>query len=85
MAEQIESLSDRRAGGPAKYPWDLWMNGGAWRIEQGEDYEIHPNAMGGSIRRRADRLGKRARVHVFPNGRIEFQVFERQSAGEAAA
>ena len=78
MATQISSLSERRVGGPAKYPWDQWMDGGAWRIQKGEDFASEPHSMASTIRKRADQFGKRAIVHVFDDGRVEFQVVERE-------
>jgi hypothetical protein len=80
MAKQIASLSDRRVGGPAKYPWDRWLNGHAWRIRRGEDFDVEPQSMSSLIRKHADRQGKRATVHVFDDGRVEFQACERERA-----
>lgn len=84
MATPIESLSERRVGGPRKYPWDTWQDGQAWRIRRGEDFETSPTSMAGSIRKYAERYGLRVRAHVFVDA-VEFQFSTLETSAAAAA
>ena len=41
MAEKIEELPMIANGGgrPAKYPWAEWLDGSAWKLTRGVDFE----------------------------------------------
>lgn len=81
MAERIEAVS---IGRPALYPWAEWMDGGAWRIRRGEDFEVAAWVMAQMIRNRAHREGLLATARVVENGAaVEFQ-FALEQAEQAA-
>ncbi len=42
MADVITEIEWPRTGKTWKYPWNLWLNGQAWRLEQGVDFECKP-------------------------------------------
>lgn len=59
----------------ATYPWDEWLDGDIWRIEEGTDFNTHPLMMERIIRTRA--TGRKARVqikHLPKNGDGPFGV-----------
>jgi hypothetical protein len=50
----------------AVYPWDEWLDGDIWQIEQGEDFETHPLMMERIIRTRATARGAKVRLRHQP-------------------
>lgn len=79
MAERIDKLEPLR-GRPAIYPWEQWLDGSAWRIRRGEDFEIPPGSMAAIIRQRADREGMTATCRMVGQDAIEFQVYGEEAA-----
>lgn len=54
------------------YPWDEWLDGDIWQLEQGADFETHPLMMERIIRTRATARGAKVRLRHQPrdlNGR----------------
>ena len=72
MAEKITELTPRRRGPAPLYPWDQWADGSAWRIKQGEDFQIAPASMGAVVRNYANRTSQRVSVRVGAD-HVEFQ------------
>ena len=52
----------------AVYPWDEWLDGDIWQIEQGEDFETHPLMMERIIRTRATARGAKVSLRHQANG-----------------
>ena len=48
------------------YPWDEWLDGDIWQLEQGEDFETHPLMMERIIRTRATARGAKVRLRHQP-------------------
>lgn len=72
MAERIGNLPPRRLGRPAIYPWAEWMDGSAWRINRGEDFEVSAETMAQLVRERGRRHG--VEVSAYPeNDSVAFQ------------
>lgn len=73
MAERIESLS-RIRGRATIYPWSEWMDGSAWRIVQGEDFEVPATSMAGMVRIVGRKYDQPAKARVIEGGTVvEFQ------------
>lgn len=73
MAERIDSLPPARASRRI-YPWERWTDGSAWRIRQGEDFDVEPESMATMIRSRAKAEGLAATARV--NGDVvAFQFY----------
>lgn len=63
----------------AVYPWDEWLDGDIWHIEQGEDFETHPLMMERIIRTRATARGAKVRLrHQGLNGDDSFGIIVMQ-------
>lgn len=78
MAERIDSLPER-AGRPPTYPWAEWMDGSAWRIVRGEDFEVEAVTMAAMIRNRARDARTSARAYVDGDA-VEFQFAAKAAA-----
>lgn len=91
MARRIEGPPNWRkpprfmTGIGGRHPWERWMDGNAWEIEKGEDYDCTTASMGNQLRRRA----KEARLKAIVEERrttapetIMFQYLIGVRAGE---
>lgn len=40
MAKELDEFPETRgrAVGDSKYPWDLWLNGKVWQLDNGDDF-----------------------------------------------
>lgn len=72
MAERIENFVPSKGGRPAIYPWSEWMDGRAWRIRRGEDFDAEPDSMAQTIRVHGRRNGMPASATV-DGDCVEFQ------------
>lgn len=79
MAERISEFSPRRIGRPALYPWAEWMDGSAWRITRGEDFEISPKSMAAAVYAHAARQGFSVAVRIDGDA-VEFQFVKEDVA-----
>lgn len=79
MAERIDQVTPLR-GRPAIYPWELWLDGSAWRITRGTDFKIPPLSMAAIIRQAAQRQGMTATCRHVGDETIEFQVLSEEAA-----
>jgi hypothetical protein len=59
MAQKIKGdyTPPKKRGPKCKYPWDTWLNGERWRLEQGEDFQAELDDMERLIRRTAKKRG----------------------------
>jgi hypothetical protein len=62
MAEKLKEFP----GGPTrgKYRWDLWLDGSAWLLRKGDDYEISSLSMRAVASRAAKAAGKKVRTRL---------------------
>jgi len=85
MAQRLQTnLSPVRCGAPSIYPWPEWMDGNAWRIAHGPDFECSAKSMASQIRERASREGMTASARVLASGDVEFQFYAEPSEERAA-
>jgi len=49
------------------YPWEQWLDGDIWRLEQGEDFDTHPLMMERIVRTRAVTRGAKVRLRHQPS------------------
>lgn len=79
MAERIDNLSP--VARQRIYPWAEWLDGSAWRIRRGEDFEVTGDSMATMIRLRASREGGSASCRVVDDGStVEFRFDREQEA-----
>lgn len=78
MAERIDNLTPLRGRAPI-YPWATWLDGSAWRIERGVDFEVPADSMAAMVRMRAKDLGLSATARVLGEI-VEFQVLSEEAA-----
>lgn len=78
MAERIDNLTPFR-GRPPVYPWSEWMDGSAWRIRHGVDFDASPSSMASMVRLRAKAEGMTATARVTGDV-VEFQFYDEQEA-----
>lgn len=77
MAERIDNLSP--IARQRIYPWSEWLDGSAWRIRRGEDFEVTGDSMATMVRIRAQREGGTATCRVVEDGAVvEFQFIASQ-------
>jgi len=63
------------SGEKAVYPWEEWLDGDIWQLEEGEDFETHPLMMERIIRTRATARGAKVRLRHLPqNGKTPFGI-----------
>jgi len=59
----------------AVYPWDEWLDGDIWQLQQDDDFDTHPLMMERIIRTRATARGAKVRLRHQPvNGQSPFGV-----------
>jgi hypothetical protein len=81
MAEQIPQLSVVQGGRPSKYAWSEWMDGSAWRLVQGEDFDTSVKVMASHIRNHAVRTNRSVSVRTFPGVvELQFNSLDKQAA-----
>jgi hypothetical protein len=78
MAERIDSITPSRGRAPI-YPWGEWLDGSAWRIERGVDFEVPTDSMAAMVRMRASKAGLTATARVVGDA-VEFQVLSEEKA-----
>lgn len=49
MARMVEQMPGHGNRGRNKYPWDEWLNGKVWLLEQGVDFYISITSMQSSV------------------------------------
>lgn len=80
MAERIEALGPVRGGARALYPWDEWMDGSAWRIHRGEDFEVSVTSMAAMLRIRGRNRGVPVSARIADPRTVEFQFSQEAQA-----
>jgi hypothetical protein len=58
------------------YPWDEWLNGKAWELRRGEDYEVSTPAFRSAARQAAKRAKKRLKAWPFRNDESDGLVIQ---------
>lgn len=86
MAERISNLTPT-VGRRSMYPWEQWMDGSAWRIRRGEDFDVSPETMAQHVRNTMRARGLEGHARLTPDGEgVELQVSgARSSKSEEAA
>lgn len=80
MAERISNLTPLR-GRRSRYPWTDWMDGSAWRIRRGVDFEVSAESMAQLVRNTARDRGLSAHARLVDDGEaVEFQVARESTA-----
>lgn len=70
MGERIKvMLPDRPT-----YPWDEWMDGNAWQIEQGTDFLPEPRNFVAAMHMKAKKKGMKLKTTV-DGKKIQFQFY----------
>jgi hypothetical protein len=52
----------------SRYPWDELLNGDAWELVQGDDFDAKPRTFIQNARAQAKRRGGSVRTRLFENG-----------------
>lgn len=79
MAQVVEELPKRKGGGKGraeKYPYDEWLDGKIWRLEEGEDkdFQVTKLSFMTSIRGAAKKRGLKLRSRVLEDA-VVVQAF----------
>lgn len=91
MGRRLDAFPEQPSRGQRRYPWDEWIDGSAWEIRRGEDYDVATENMRVNLHMKADSLLAKVRTHKFDDGQGEgliFQFFhlaEAEKPGQAAA
>jgi hypothetical protein len=78
MAERIGDLPENTRGRPRTYPWHEWMDGRAWKIVAGEDFNVPPASMAAMIRQRSSGSAVASTRIVDDGQAVEFQFHSRR-------
>lgn len=75
MATQLNDFdwSKYPVGRVSKYPWAEWLDGAAWRLVQGEDYNTKYFRQG--AQRAGEKLGLKVRTADVGDGVVVIQAF----------
>jgi hypothetical protein len=79
MGRRLAAFPGEASRGLRRYPWDEWIDGSAWEIRRGEDYDVVTENMRVNLHMKADSLHAKVRTRKFGDGRGEgliFQFFE---------
>lgn len=76
MARRLNKNLNRQQ----RYPWDQWLDGATWEIQQGEDFNVEMESMRVQIHNAARTHGFRATTSV-KGDKIEFQVHRKPNPG----
>lgn len=71
MAEKIEAFTIQKTRS-SRYPWDEWTDGSIWRITRGEDFDVKPVSVVGTIYSKAKARGLKVTV-AYNDDSVEFQ------------
>src|SRR2546423_15428243 len=82
MAERIASFPTSRIA-PAHL--DEWLDGAAWRLSPGEDFEASPQALRTALRNAAKRRGLRVRTRLVGDGGLVVQAERGEEASSQAS
>ncbi|MFD4196634.1 hypothetical protein [Amycolatopsis thermoflava] len=79
VREDLESLPEpsKHRGEPYqgdKYPWDLWLDGRVWQLEQGTDFTLPMATFRTSAHRAATKRGLRAPTRKIAEGVLLIQA-----------
>ena len=77
MARKLPAFPKARAGGaPRKPALDKWLDGAAWELKQGRDFEGTIHVFQGQLRKAAARRGLRFRYTDRGGGVIVIQAYK---------
>lgn len=84
MAEQLPQFQPLRAPreGKPKYPWAEWLNGEAWLLEAGLDYQCQAVSFVSSAAKYAARNGFSVKSSISEDGlMVSLQAIEKRKKG----
>jgi hypothetical protein len=64
MARTVDELPDPARGRRVTYPWDEWLDGRVWELEQGKDFQSTTQSFRQIAYNRAGQRGKSAAVQI---------------------
>jgi hypothetical protein len=62
IAKPVELLG--RPGPEEKYPWSEWMDGQAWKIKQGEDFDTPTQSFVAALHTKAKAKGMKCKTRT---------------------
>lgn len=79
MAKRVDSFERfpkaRGPGRPPKYPWETWLDGEPWELEQGSDFDGTVKGFRENLIRVGKRRGLEVEVSVsVPLGRVRLRA-----------
>jgi len=83
MAQIVDELPKRKGGGPGrseKYPYDEWLDGKVWQLDEGTDFEVSKGSFMTSIRGAAKKRGLNVRSRVLETA-VVVQAFQPDGNG----
>jgi hypothetical protein len=84
MAKRLDSFPGQGPRSQRRYPWDEWIDGSAWQIRRGEDYDVPTENMRVNLHMKASSLARKVRTKSFNDEKAEgliFQFFNPQETG----
>lgn len=75
MAKKLKSIRDSHHKQRIEYPWHDWADGGAWRLERGDDFECRVDSFRQAVYRFANKTYRKARTVVVSETEIEIQFY----------
>lgn len=77
MAQVVDELPKRKGGGVGraeKYPYDEWLDGKVWQLDEGSDFDVTKQSFMTSIRGAAKKRGYKLRSRILENA-VVVQAF----------
>jgi len=64
MAKRLEQMPDTMRS-VSQYPWEEWLDGGAWQLTEGEDFKTTIRNFQATLSKTASRRGLRIQSRTF--------------------
>lgn len=64
MAKKLRRMPDKSVGRPALYDWGRFLDGSAWELVKGKDFDGEPDSFRGTVYSAAARAGLAVTVIV---------------------
>jgi len=68
MARRLDAFPEAPS---QRYPWSEWLDGGAWELTKGQDYEARTSTIIANARSQAKRRGGNLRTRTLRTGEDE--------------
>jgi hypothetical protein len=76
MARRLKQFPGEALKSQRRYPWTEWIDGSAWEIRRGDDYDVATENMRVNLHLKADAVGRKVRTKKVSDGEGEALAFQ---------